>query len=84
MAAPADARANRWNAVVNAIVTLGAQQTPPQTYTTAEVDTWLNALWLDGSHENDRNDLRDLCVGWLEANAPTAGTLRQALRQYCA
>lgn len=84
MAAPSDARANRWNQVVNAIVTAAAQQTPPlANAATTDVDAWLNAVWVDPSHENDRNDLRDLCVAWLIANAPQAGTLYSALRQFC-
>lgn len=85
MAAPSDARANRWNQVVNAIVSAAAQQTPPlANATAADVDTWLNAMWVNPGAENDRNDLRALCLAWLQVNYPDAPTLPRALHAFCA
>lgn len=83
MAAPTGAASGKWNTVVNYIVTQAGKQVPPlANATSADVDAWLNDVWVDPAAENNRNDLRAICVAFLEANAPTATTLPRALHQY--
>lgn len=81
MAAPTGAASGKWNTLVNAVVTRAAQQVPPiPNATSATVDAWLNAMWINPAAENDRNDLRAMCVAFLEANVPNAPTLPRALK----
>lgn len=84
MSAPSGAASGKWNSLVNGIVSLASQQTPPLTNaTSSDVDTWLNAMWVNPAAENDRPDLQSICVTWLQQNQPDAPTLPMALHQFC-
>lgn len=80
MSAPDGAASGKWNTIVNGIVNLGAQRTPPIVLTAAEVDAYLNQIWLDPAAENNREDIRQICLDWLQVNYPDAPTLPRALR----